>query len=458
MRIVRRASKTPYRWQQETLKNLRRYNVIVAPRQHGKSELVNEILHSVATDETIYNPVINLCAPSAKQVFRLYKERLDSLFEDYPDYHWSSEDTTTLRIRRASGDHITINIFGADKNYYGPKGTTAHLNIIDEAGKCPEGFAQEACMPATDITNGITIITGTVEANHYYEDFLFGKKEMQDPESPWYVFYMKFGDEYSNEIHNEKAKKDIVARYDMSNPVQRLLFEKEYMCNWLAGARGTPFAGFVYQSREQGRIGKFPLVPCVPVGTSWDNGQSTAIWFWQYHMGNFRMVDFKQWEDIDYHTIFKEVKQWYRDHGVPVGTYVFPHTMAERQQISFNKQLYRLAMEEIGGFNRINNVRVGRIDTKIQYTQNFFKMCVFNEETTAKGLMSLQLYKRSGNIKKGIRGMQMIKDKFSHGAEAFTELALAKANNKFAYIDGEAGSSTDEFKDMQGLLPVLFPY
>lgn len=59
---------------------------------------------------------------------------------------------------------------------------------------------------------------------------------------------------------------------------------------------GAIYATEIRLAEDQGRIGKVPYQPGVPVYTGWDlgDGDMTAIWFMQAVMGQFRFIDYEE--------------------------------------------------------------------------------------------------------------------------------------------------------------------
>lgn len=94
-------------------------------------------------------------------------------------------------------------------------------------------------------------------------------------DNPWYSRVL--------EPEREKMKRDKPQEYDhiwMGKPKRQV--------------DGAIYATELRLAEEQGRIGKVPHQPGIPVYTSWDlgDGDMTAIWFMQPIMGQFRFIDY----------------------------------------------------------------------------------------------------------------------------------------------------------------------
>lgn len=250
---------SPYPWQKEIVNNQRRYNVIVGPRQHGKSTLGTHLLYEIFLNKDIEKPTLLLCADTAQRVYRVYAPYLNHLFGPF-GFRWDdkNEKKSTFVLKRPYGDEGVIHVFGADSNYFGPKGQSSDGVLLDEYGLCPRGFLYESIIPSTFHSGGPVYVTGTVEPNHFQSTFEYAKRQMKDPASPWYAFGFAMWDKYSRDVHTAKALRDIQEAYDMHDPLQKKKYQKECLCIWEAGASGTPLAMVLAQARDKGQTGPYP--------------------------------------------------------------------------------------------------------------------------------------------------------------------------------------------------------
>ena len=429
MKIINRVPKTKYKWQKEVFNNLTRFNVIVAPRQHGKTELVCEVIAAVAYSKKISYPVISLGSDKKSRVYKLYSGRLDEIFGEHDDYKWSNEATGTIKIKRKEGDHITINIFGSVADPDGFDGTAAHLTVIDEAGLTSSAFIEESAFPSTAKTGGINIVTGTVEPNHYQTLYYKARKKMlKDKSKNWYAFFMAIGDQMSVESLGEKRIEEIEDSFDFDNAEDRRKYEKEYMCNWMAGVVGTPYSPYYLKAVEEERIGESVFNKDLKVGTTWDDGRgTTAVWFWQFEKGQFNFIDYKEWKESNIPEICDDVKAFYDDLDAEMGFHILPHTTAERSYTE-RSQLSRRKQIKMEFFNKgiyIYLKKVTNLETKLNAGKEFFSVCKFDEFKCFDGLRSLQFYARKTNAKRTAFRPGIADNKFSHGGDAFGELAMA---------------------------------
>ena len=428
MKIVKKDLVVPHKWQQICLQGLTRYNVIVAPRQHGKTTMMGKIIQTIAYSTKIKNPVINLCSSYKKKIYTLYHSLLTEIFGDHVDYKWSNPDQSCIKLKRQDGGLITINIHGSVPNPKGPTGTASHLNIIDEAGLVSGIYMEESVFPSTAFTEGINIVTGTVEANDYMDLYLKANKKVLQGSPNWFSFIMRLGDDLSMSALGPDRISVIKDQFDFDNPEDARKFRKEYLCDWMAGIQGTPYSAYYLKAVEEGRVCNLPFDPMLKVGTAWDDGRGvTAVWYWQFAQGKFRIIKYQEWHESSLPEICEDIMRWYKSNGAEMGFHVLPHTTAEKTYTERNKLSRRRQIRNIFK-NRGYYVplkKVGNIETKVNNTKNFFKHCIFDETNCFEGLRALQFYSRKFNKATGTFSEGIARSRFAHGGDAFGELAMA---------------------------------
>jgi phage terminase large subunit len=72
------------------------------------------------------------------------------------------------------------------------------------------------------------------------------------------------------------------------------IVSQEYECDFNAAIPGAYYGAHITAAEREGRIGDFPWLPHMPVGTAWDLGHSdtTVVWFYQQLPGGrVRLID-----------------------------------------------------------------------------------------------------------------------------------------------------------------------
>lgn len=72
------------------------------------------------------------------------------------------------------------------------------------------------------------------------------------------------------------------------------LIQQEFYCSFTSGSVGSYYGDTINMIRENGQITRVPYEPRLPVYTSWDIGRNdaTAVWFFQPHGYEIRVIDY----------------------------------------------------------------------------------------------------------------------------------------------------------------------
>lgn len=182
---------------------------------------------------------------------------------------------------------------------------------------------------------------------------------------------------------------------------------------------GAYYARQLTDARRQGRIGRVPYIPGIPVHTFWDLGLNDvqAIWFMQEVGAQHRFINYYEnsGEGVS-HYVHK-----LQELGYIYGRHHLPHDGAARR-VAFEKpetyedMLRRMQVKNIRVVPRIHAVTTG-----IQMTREAFPQCWFDETNCAKGLTHLGNYKKEWNTRLGCWGDTPRHDEASNGADAFRQ-------------------------------------
>lgn len=438
MKIKYDKKKVPYGWQRYCLEHMTTYNAIVAPRQHGKSHMVMETGVPIMHSPDIENPVVNIVSDEIKRCYRIYSKHFNKHFSNNEHFDWHSEKQSAFKIPRQYGDEISINIIGTLHNKSGLKGDSSHFTVVDEYGQVGDMYFEEVAQPTVAATNGIVICTGTVEANWWWELFTKAEKLMKAGDPNWFSFYMKWGDKWSKDAFTDQELQTMKSAFDLTRKKDMRIWRKEYLCDWSAASAGTPFSDEFRKMFEDNRVGLYPYDPRYKVGTAWDNGNVTAIWFWQLIGGRPRLINYQEFVEKGTKDIANWVKMWYKDNNAKMDYHIFPHSMRERiQELQYTAKA-EIAARYLGVNLRKHCIllpRVQDINLKIDYTRELLRVAHFNQDTCSRGLRCIQQYKRKVNKKTGVVSNVIDKDDYSHGAEALGEFAMALATGELGDLN-----------------------
>jgi len=175
---------------------------------------------------------------------------------------------------------------------------------------------------------------------------------------------------------------------------------------------------------EEKRIGKVPYDNAIPVTTAWDLGvgDSTAIFFVQQVGQEVRLIDYYEMNGEGlphYARVLQDKGYVYKEH-------IAPHDIGVRE---LGTGRSRLETAQQLGINfrvlpRVSQSGRSEIEERIDAGRRLLSRCWIDEEKCAKGLESLRSWHRAENLRTGELNATPVHDWASHGADAFTYLAM----------------------------------
>ena len=444
MKIHNVAPRKQYGWAKYFLKKMKRRNVLVAPRQHGKSTLVSEIVRSFVFmkenprrppeydlngRKLPYSSRIVMLSDTVERLYKIYSNEFKRLYYYDKLFHWNQESQTSLKVSRDDGVVITINLAGSKTDPTKVTGTPPDLVIVDEAALCNELLVLQSVLPATNKSRGIVIVTGTVSNNWFHDFYLKAKQKMLEGSPNWFAFFFRFRDKWSQTVHDEAGFKEIEDDYDFKNPEDRRLFAKEQMCDWFAGTPGNIFSRKVNEAIDQNRVVNLTAIPNQKLGLTWDNGLGcTAVWFWQYMPRTPRLLKYQEWRGESCHKIAADIKEYAKFLNNEIGCMVIPHTMYQRSQsekaLKNWTQIYCELLEFEGKI--INIPKVSNKSLKFDALHLLLQQSFFDEGGCMQGIRHLGSF-----VPDESRRQQ---DKHSHAVDSLSELAMAYTNKEIDRI------------------------
>ena len=156
----------------------------------------------------------------------------------------------------------------------------------------------------------------------------------------------------------------------------------------------------------------------MPVHTAWDLGynDSTAIWFFQQCGQEIHL--------LEYYENSGEALTHYLHHlkskPFTYGKHLVPHDAAVHE---YSTGLSRVEVARNHGITFTIAPDVG-INEGIDAARNILPRCWFDEEKCAKGISSLDNYKKEWNDRHGCWSSHPLHNFASHGADAFRMIAV----------------------------------
>jgi hypothetical protein len=200
--------------------------------------------------------------------------------------------------------------------------------------------------------------------------------------------------------------------------MEETLVQQEFFCRFDAAVGGAYFAKELELAYQQGRVGRVPWEPAIPVVTAWDLGvgDATAIWFAQVVGREVRLIDGHRasGEGLPYYVqVLKSKPYVYDRHYVP-------HDAEVREWGSGRSRQEQAA--DLGVSFTV--VPKQAKDDQIGAARALLARVVADETQCAEGLDDLAQYRKDYDEARGEYLRKPRHDVHSHAADALMILAL----------------------------------
>lgn len=208
---------------------------------------------------------------------------------------------------------------------------------------------------------------------------------------------------------------------DRRSGMSEQLIQQEYYCDFNIAQEGSIFGSQMQQVLIDNRIKDFEIDTDYPVYTFWDLGYSdkTSIWFAQIIGEKIFLIDYVENNNkpIKFYIDLLDQKK-YRNNW----TYALHYAPHDVQNNSLIGNVRDFAAKHNLFFERVP--RVNKKSYSIEAARNILSKCIFNKEKCKIGIECLRGYHYKWDDVKHINSMKPEHDCFSHGADAFQQLAL----------------------------------
>lgn len=188
---------------------------------------------------------------------------------------------------------------------------------------------------------------------------------------------------------------------------------------------GVYLAKQLERCRIDGRIGKVPYMPGVPVNTFWDLGldDDMAIWFHQAVGVADHFIDFFECSGEPYSYVVKEMER----RGYVWGYHFLPHDGDKRHQGTHILKTPKDMLEELG-LKKIEIVprTPDLVNVGIPALRDDFSTYYFDEVKCAAGIIHLEGYRKAWNENMGVWSEKPQKNGHQHAADAIRQKAQAR--------------------------------
>ena len=385
--------------QQELHKRRKRFTVIVAHRRFGKTMLGITRLLDDATVTRRKAARFAYLAPFQRQakavVWDILKDQARSLKQ--VGFHEGE-----LRCDLENGARISL--YGAD-DPDSLRGLYLDGVVLDEFQQMDPRVWSEVIRPALADRKGWALVMGTPMGRNALWQLYERAKTAPDWQAALYR---------ASETDALPAEELAAARAVMSEEE----YAQEFECSFDAAIRGAYYGKAIAQAEAEKRIGRVPHDPNLLVHTAWDLGvgDATAIWFYQRHRRELRLIDYAEASGagLDHYARLLQAK------GYAYGEHVLPHD-ARVQELGSGKTRVE-TLTSLGIRPRVLSAH--RVEDGINAVRLLLPRCWFDAEACARGLEALRHYRSEWDERRQAFRERPLHDWSSHAADAFRYLAM----------------------------------
>jgi len=385
--------------QQGLHRQLKRFTVIVAHRRFGKTMfgLTRLLREAAGTRERAARYAY--LAPFQRQAKAV---AWDMLKEQARPFRTARFHEGELRCDLANGARISL--YGAD-DPDSLRGLYLDGVVLDEFQQMDPRVWSEVIRPALADRRGWAIIAGTPMGRNA----LWQLYERARTAPDWRAALYR-----ASETAALPAEELAAARAAMSEEE----YAQEFECSFDAAIRGAYYGKLIAEAEAQQRIGRVPHDPNLLVHTAWDLGvgDATAIWFYQRHRRELRLIDYAEASGagLDHYVRLLQGK------GYAYGEHVLPHD-AHVQELGSGKTRVE-TLTALGVRPRVLSAH--RVEDGIHAVRQLLPRCWFDGEKCARGLEALRHYRSEWDERRQALRERPLHDWSSHAADAFRYLAM----------------------------------
>ena len=331
-----------------------------------------------------------------------------------------------MKLRLYNGS--LIQIVGSD-NYDAIMGTNPSGCIFSEyAMQNPNAWAY--IRPILDANNGWAIFVFTPRGSNHAKD-IFDMAKMPQNKDTWFCEKLTVDDtkviskETLQRIRDEGTSEDMI--------------QQEWFCSFTLGVRGSYYATYLEQCRNDERIGNVPYDKHKKVNTAWDlgYGDSTSIIFYQIVGQEIHIIDF-------YENHGKELAHYAKvlqDKPFLYDRHFAPHD-ADAHELGTG-----LSVREIGASMGLQFIILPTLRTSheagIESARGLFPRIWIDEKKCLHLIKALENYRCEYDESKQIYKPRPVHDRWSHAADSFRYMALAVKQ----YVDDYKSGPDDDWVD-----------
>jgi phage terminase large subunit len=442
----------PRNWAKPLHASFKRWAAIVLHRRAGKStSLLNHHLR-YALDDDLEKTRLNYLNPSFSvgELHKLLRNRIywhgmptaaqarltgawRALKEISSPVPGIKTNETYMSVRYPNNAEIQIVGLDDPDAKRGPG--LSGLSLDEYSQIMPNAFGEVLSKSLADHL-GYCVFSGTIKG----QDQLYQVYKAAEHDPAWFALWQNIDVSLATESGATITALRQAMEDDRKLVAQGLMTQAEFDQEWYlsheAAIKGSFYADYLSSARKEGRIGRVPYDPGLPVDTDWDLGiDAMAVWFSQStRSGEVRLIDY--YEDVGggLDTAIKALR----------GQYPNPSNRDDIAQANARRARYMYGQHWGPHDIRTTEISTGKtrqafafglgvtfqvtpkmdLDDGIPATQAFMSRCYWDEPNCVIGLNRLLNYRRRYDQRYGVFTATPIHDLNSHGADALRGLAV----------------------------------
>lgn len=410
-----------------------KFSQLTLPRRAGKTVFAVNYMIDRAFNKFLVCPELDelryaYASPTLKQsrtnVWDEFKRRLVTI----PGYK-PNEALSIIKLvfpwQGGRTRQIVFNIWGLERPM-ALKGGFLDGLILDEDAQNPPWIYKEVFQPslADPFHKGWLLRISTVRGkNHYYDNQKSYLEEMLKGNPRYYSVLTRTSIlKHIDSLELDEIKREIGQDY----------YDQEYEC--IFGVQGSDkyFQDELIQAEIERRITLVNHTPSLPVWCAWDigggakNTDATAIWYFQVPRdGVFHIIDYDEFVALPVRDIASRICTLHPDYNY------------EGQILPWDSDSNKASQTPAGDLRETHNlgeIRVLKRTTKVYrigLAKSLLNTCFFDKNRCNLGLNALREYSKKWDESIKMFIIDPKHDKHSHGADAFTHIALG--HKEFGY-------------------------
>lgn len=202
------------------------------------------------------------------------------------------------------------------------------------------------------------------------------------------------------------------------------LIQQEFYCSFSASNPGAYYGAEIQAAYREGRVGRVPYAPGVPLESWWDLGMddSTSIWVTQTVAREVRVLAYYENSGKGLAHYSDWLHAWAGERGLRFERHGLPHDVDVRE-LGTGKSRKETLEDEL----RVYPVEVAPrlpINDGIEAVRRLLTQCWFDEQGCEQGLNCLSEYTKLFDETQGVFQQKPLHNWASHGADAFRTMAV----------------------------------